>query len=644
MKIRKVIGIFALGLTVALSSATPRAAYTETYAPRDIDFHWAEDDITTLINAGILSGNNGYANPDANITRGEFCALTARALKLESSINPEFEDIPQNHMFYNEISALKSHGIVSGTGGGNFEPTREVTREEIMLIIARCTEAKGEKTPNFKDIDKNYKYLKELKKVLYSGIISGYEDKTFKPYNKATRAESASMLKRLIATMDSSSEADSDSLARSYIKNDISSPEDNRLLSSGRALEEINLKLHARDTIESSKTEVTKVLSSLELKNAEKEGGLTKLSYEGNITFSIASVRNSDLNEYKAIFDVKTIFINGTETVYDYTMTLRTKDRINLTWEVYSSVPEYAPKGVNVVSPSSFQISSENLGVERKILDGNISFYNSLTRKYMDYADANSYKVWPIYKTDFTLKTADRFLNNPETRLKAVKYILEYACEYGIEGINIDFENIYERNRYLVTKHSRELSIMLHELGLIVSADITRLEPTSANWSMCYNRDALAENCDYIMLMAYDEYYSSSKSAGPVASLDWVEDSIKKTLREVPAQKLVLGIPFYMRYFEVTGTKVTSSKAISMQTAYELIQKNNPTYTYMESDGQYKISWKSGNKTSTFWLENTDTVSKRVALANKYDLAGVASWRRGLEISKVWDVIEDKLF
>ena len=63
----------------------------------------------------------------------------------------------------------------------------------------------------------------------------------------------------------------------------------------------------------------------------------------------------------------------------------------------------------------------------------------------------------------------------------------------------------------------------------------------------------------------------------------------------------------------------------------------------MESDGQYKISWKSGNKTCIFWLENTDTVLKRVNLANKYNLAGVASWRRGLEISKVWDVIEENL-
>ena len=90
---------------------------------------------------------------------------------------------------------------------------------------------------------------------------------------------------------------------------------------------------------------------------------------------------------------------------------------------------------------------------------------------------------------------------------------------------------MYQKNRHLLTKHIADASVMLHELGLIVSADITRYEPTSANWSMCYDRNLLSKHTDYIMLMAYDEYYASSKSAGSVASLFWVFPFICDTLK-----------------------------------------------------------------------------------------------------------------
>ena len=143
--------------------------------------------------------------------------------------------------------------------------------------------------------------------------------------------------------------------------------------------------------------------------------------------------------------------------------------------------------------------------------------------------------------------------------------------------------------------------------------------------------------------MAYDEYYASSKTPGSVASLDWTENSIKLTLGDVDKDKLILGIPFYMRYFETSNGKVTSTKAISMQTAYELINSNNVTYTYIEEDMQYKISWTKNGKNCVFWLESTDTIQKRMNLVQKYNLAGVATWRRGLEIQKVWDVIYQNL-
>ncbi len=642
MKFKKVIGLLTLSALIVTASPVPGKTYIQNYFPKDTDSHWAEESITELMNMDILKGADGNAYPDRTITRGEFAALTARTLDLEPSYKDTFGDIGKEHMFYGEINALSEKGIVMGVGDGTFQSNRTVTREEIMLMLSRVLPENVKKQVNFKDISKGYTHLESLKKAIGSGIISGFDDNTFRPKANASRAECASMLVRLLKTLEEPSEVKVRELAENYINNDMAN-RSNRDISTGRALSELKLKDRARELISSNGATIEKLVSDGKISDVKIEGAIAKVTYTADTDYVMTTKDTSRNAGYKATYKIGIINRNDGIYVYDASLNLSKNERLNLTWEVYSSPPDYAPAGVNAVSPSSFQISAENLGVEKLPLFGNVNFYNSLTRNYMNYARQNGYEVWPIYKTDFSLKTSDSFLNNADARMKSIEYIIKYATKYGIDGLNIDFENVYKKNRHLLSQHARELSVMLHELGLIVSADVTRIEPTSANWSMCYDRNVLSESCDYIMLMAYDEYYASSTSAGPVASLDWVEDSVKKTLKEVPAEKLVLGIPFYMRYFEVTGNKVTSTKAISMQTAYELIQKNNPTYTYMESDGQYKISWKSGNKTCIFWLENTDTVLKRVNLANKYSLAGVASWRRGLEINKVWEVIENNL-
>ena len=643
MKFKKVIGLLTVTALVISASPTPGKTASGEYFPKDTDFHWAEEAINELMYMDILKGSDQSAYPDRTITRGEFAALTARTIGIEPIYKDTFSDIDKDHMFYGEINALSSEGIVMGVGEKLFAPDKNVTREEIMLMLSRCIDDNIKKAVNFKDIPKNYSYMAELKKAVGSGIISGYEDNTFRPRHNASRAECASMLKRLLETMEPAEKDDITQKAEEYITNDFDDIKKNKSVTTGRALKEISLKEEAVNRIKSNGAVVDKLIHNMSIKSIDVKGAIAKVTYSLDTAYVTTTKDLSKTRNYKGTYTLSMINKTNGLYVYDAHLSLQKEDKINLTWEVYSTVPDYAPRGVNVVSPSSFQISAENLGVEKQGLYSGVNFYNSLTRNYMNYASANGYEVWPIYKTDFTLKTSDSFLNNPEARLKAIGYVIDYSLKYGTDGLNVDFENIYKRNRHLLSEHTRELSVMLHELGLIVSADVTRLEPTSANWSMCYDRNILSENCDYVMLMAYDEYYASSTSAGPVASLDWVESSIKKSLEEIPSHKLVLGIPFYMRYFEVTGNKVTSTKAISMQTAYDMIQKNNPTYTYMESDGQYKISWKSGNKTCIFWLENTDTVLKRVNLANKYNLAGVASWRRGLEISKVWDVIEENL-
>jgi len=643
MKAKKVILLLcALCFVVAIPTPT-QAVSNETYTISDIDSHWAESEINTLVNTGILRGYNNEAKPDTTITRGEFAALAARTLTLKSNGGIVFDDIGTDHMFYNEIDAAYDAGIINGTGAGFFMPDKKITREEIMLIISRSVENKNSTEINFKDIPSDYPYINELKKAVSSGIVTGFVDNTFRPKENATRSECAVMLKRMLEARKDISKKDVEALSTKFIVNEAENTKNNLQLATGRALEETNYRLLSQEKISFLGTVVEKIPSDPELISITTDGNLANATYENEMTYIVTNTNGTRQRTYRAKHDIRIINADGALKVYDYTCSLSKSNKINLTWEVYSSVPDYAPKGVNVISPSSFQISKENLGVESKPLLNGISFFNSLTRKYMDYARENNYEVWPIYKTDFTTQTSDEFLKSSDARQKSIDYLIQYACKYLIDGINVDFENVYSKNRHLLAKHIRELSVSLHELGLVISVDITKKEPTSANWSMCYDRDKLNENADYIMLMAYDEYYASSKTPGSVASLDWTENSIKLTLGEVDKDKLILGIPFYMRYFETSNGKVTSTKAISMQTAYELINSNNVTYTYIEEDMQYKISWTKNGKNCVFWLESTDTIQKRMNLVQKYNLAGVATWRRGLEIQKVWDVIYQNL-
>lgn len=637
---KKITAIFMAAITL-ISACFASTSYNENSAEfTDISDHWAKDDIVTLNRLGIFKGTNGKANPNLQITRGEFTALIARALGLEGKNYNIFNDVNEDNIFFSEISAAYSAGLINGNGNGDFCSEDKITREEIMLIVSRCVNVKTTDTSTFKDISKNYKYIAELKNAVSAGIITGYSDGTFKPLSNATRAEAAAMTVRLLKNSVSPSDSNLKKFAKNYIKNDIENPQNNTQCSIGNALNEISCRNEYIEEIQKYIPDISKTIGNLSVESVQKSGMLSVVTLNADISYAAdkySRVRNADI--------ILKIFSKSNSLyTYEYNINFNYTEKINLTWDVYSTIPSYSPKGVNIISPSCFHISSDELGVEKNELADGISFYNSLTSSYVNYAKTNNYDIWAMYKTDFTLNTSDKFLNNANSKKKAISLLINYACKYNIAGINFDFENMYEKNRDVFSEHVRKVTLAMHEMGIFVSVDVTRKEKTSSVWSMCYDRAALSETADYIMLMAYDEYYADSKTPGSVASLDWTEDTIKKTLAEVPSKKLILGIPFYMRYWEVTNGKVTSTKAISMETAWTLANENNAEYTWIAQDEQYKVSWKKDNTTCSFWLENAQTIKKRVELSNKYSLAGIASWRRGLETDDVWKIIIDNLF
>ncbi|SDP11829.1 Copper amine oxidase N-terminal domain-containing protein [Paenibacillus sp. yr247] len=315
--------------------------------------------------------------------------------------------------------------------------------------------------------------------------------------------------------------------------------------------------------------------------------------------------------------------------------------KLNLTWEhVITKNPDTSKvgdmPGLQVVSPTWFSLA-----------DGEGSIKNLADASYVKWAQSRNYQVWALFSNGFEPDRTSQALSSYDRRMKIIKQLLGFAQTYKLQGINIDFENVYLKDKENLVQFVRELTPFMHEQGLAVSIDVT---PKSTNemWSVFYDRPALAEVVDYMMLMAYDEYWATSPKSGSVSSLPWTERSVTGLLgsEKVPPSKLVLGVPFYTRQWteETKNGKTTvTSKTLTMEAAETIIKDKKLTPIFLEETGQNYVEYKEGEKLIRIWLEDETSIKARLELVKKYDLAGVASWRRGFEQPATWKVIQDAL-
>ncbi|WP_312117823.1 glycosyl hydrolase family 18 protein [Brevibacillus reuszeri] len=316
--------------------------------------------------------------------------------------------------------------------------------------------------------------------------------------------------------------------------------------------------------------------------------------------------------------------------------------KINLTWEhVVNRNPNIAEieamPGVNVVSPTWFEMKDE----EGTLL-------NKADPAYVKWAHQRGYKVWGLVTNGFNPDWTKSVLGSYDKRDKLIAQIIHYAHMYDLDGINIDFENVYLEEKEKLVQFVREMTPYLHQQGLTVSIDVT-IKSNAKTWSLFLDRKALAQVVDYMAVMTYDEHWAASPVAGSVASLPWVESGLQGVLEEVPHEKLLLGVPFYTRLWteakQADGKIKVSSKALSMTRAQEWIKERKLTPKLDEASGQNYVEYKDPKDGNVYkmWLEDVSSMKKRIDIVNKYDLAGVASWRRGFEVPEIWQTIEEGL-
>ncbi|BBH24696.1 hypothetical protein Back11_60410 [Paenibacillus baekrokdamisoli] len=317
--------------------------------------------------------------------------------------------------------------------------------------------------------------------------------------------------------------------------------------------------------------------------------------------------------------------------------------KINLTWEaIYSSASVNTDKitpmpGVNVVSPTWFELADGA---------GNIS--SKADMHYVNWAHNQGMQVWGLFSNDFEPVKTTAALGSVNSRFTMIQQILSYAKMFRLQGINLDFENVETADKENLVQFVRELTPLLHEQGIVVSIDVTP-KSSSEMWSAFLNRSSLGKVVDYMMVMAYDEHWAKSPTSGSVASLPWVDRTLKRIIQEdqVAPSKLILGMPLYTRIWsekkDKNGKVDVTSKTVGMDTVATIIAKYKLTPVIDSKSGQNYVEYNEDGALKRIWIEDALSMQGRTAIAKKYGLAGVATWQRAFQSQDIWNVIDQSL-
>lgn len=338
-------------------------------------------------------------------------------------------------------------------------------------------------------------------------------------------------------------------------------------------------------------------------------------------------IRTEDISEPEAI-EARTAKKDSYERI--------TRDhKINLVWhqststESNDAMAEMTAEmtGVNVISPTWFSVTDET---------GTISSLASAD--YVKLAHEAGREVWGLIDNFNEAFDETTDLAYASVRSRIIEQLLAEAASCGMDGINVDFENLKEAGIPHYLQFLRELTSAAHAQNLVVSVDT----PVPQAYTMYYQRGEQARFVDYMIVMAYDEHFAGSEEAGSVSSLPFVQQTVEEMTRVMPADQVICGIPFYTRVWtEKFGQSAITSEVLGMDGAKNYAKENQMTETWDASLGQNVATVETSDARYTIWMEDEQSMEEKLKVIQSADLAGVAEWKLGFECADVWSLISE---
>ena len=335
----------------------------------------------------------------------------------------------------------------------------------------------------------------------------------------------------------------------------------------------------------------------------------------------------------------KTVENSGfTEPVYP---DLTSDERITIVWHYMDSESgnsSYENRtadmtGVDVISPTWFSLTDN---------EGNI---RSIGKKsYVKKAHKDNLQVWGLVSDFSSDMDTSLVLASTAARRNCIGNLVSEAERLGLDGINLDFEYMEAPDGAAYSQFVREMSIACRKSGLVFSVDLA----CPYEWNSYIDRKEVGTVADYLINMGYDEHYVGSE-AGSVASLAFEERAVRELIKMgIPERKIISGVPFYTRIWYTSwnddGTMNINSEELSMGVVQTTLNTWGVTPVWDAETAQNYADWTLDNGVRCqIWIEDGESMARKILLIPKYNLGGTAAWVLGAQSDSIWQVISDNL-
>jgi len=484
-----------------------------------------------------------------------------------------FDDISSSFA-KQEIVSLYEQGLVSGVGSRMFQPNRPVTRAEFATLLIRLfgLEPVDSAIPSYRDTPNGAWYYGSVEAASQLGLLQGMADGTFDPGAPLTREQAAVAVVRALR---------------------LGTPEGTVAYIDARSISP---------------------WAAAAVAAADRAGLLRgdagSFRPQDPITRAEAAVLFSRIEQNAVWTAIKAATPNlGLQVGWQYQQT---------TDQFIASVRK---SNVNVLVPRVF------------FLDDAADFTDNTDPALVQWAAANGKQVWGMFGNRSDAAKTHALLSDPDSRKSVVSRLTALVQKYGMDGINLDFENVGEADRAGLTSFVTELASSLHPIGKKLSVDVS--PDLGSDWTAAFDYAELGKQADYIVLMGYDEHWSGSATPGSVSSLPWLEQGLDTLLDAVPASRTIVGLPFYTRKWSLSAKGSSADLTLAEQDKL-IASLGSAVRSWNGTLGQYVFTFSQGSSTYRIWAENSRSLTLKAEAAAQRGTAGLAYWFVGAETPDVW--------